>query len=71
MRPASGAEVRRRLNNVLPTQHCRTICLPQQLGMHERTLNRQLHERGSSFQTMLDEERYEVGRELLAARARR
>ena len=36
------------------------------LGMHRRTLNRRLKERGTTFQEILDEVRFEVARDLLA-----
>jgi AraC-like DNA-binding protein len=40
--------------------------MARQLGMHERTLNRRLHEEGTSFRRELDGMRYEVARQLLA-----
>jgi AraC-like DNA-binding protein len=39
--------------------------LARMLSMHRRTLNRRLHEKGTTFQKLLDEVRLDVARELL------
>jgi AraC-like DNA-binding protein len=40
--------------------------LAQQFDMHRRTLNRRLHAQGRTFQSVLDDVRFEVARQLLA-----
>jgi AraC-like DNA-binding protein len=42
-------------------------CVATMLSMHRRTLNRRLRERGTTFQNVLDDVRFEVARELLGA----
>ena len=37
------------------------------LAMHRRTLNRRLHEQGTTFQSVLDKVRFEVARQLLSS----
>lgn len=65
-RPA--AELRRLLVKALPTHHCSAASLAEQLGMHERTLNRRLRDEGTSFREVLDDVRYEAARQLLSSR---
>ncbi|GHE76088.1 HTH-type transcriptional regulator VirS [Amycolatopsis deserti] len=57
------AELVRRL---LPTGTCTTTTVARHLGLHPRTLQRQLAAEGTTFATILDEERKEQAARLLA-----
>lgn len=50
----------------LPTQACRVGNVAQHMGMHLRTLERRLKERGTSFRIERDRVRYEIAGELLS-----
>ena len=50
----------------LPTQACRVGNVAQHMGMHLRTLERRLKERGTSFRIERDRVRYQIAGELLS-----
>jgi AraC-like DNA-binding protein len=60
------AQVRRVVRRQLLTGTCSMQSVAAELGMHRRTLDRQLKPFGFAFKTMSDEIRYEVSRQLLA-----
>lgn len=51
--------VRRLVLRLLPTQQCRLPLIAEQLGLHERALQRQLAERGKRFEALVEEIRRE------------
>ncbi len=57
------------LRKSLATRNNTISDIARQLHVHERTLNRRLHEAGTSFRRELDEIRYELARQLLAESA--
>lgn len=59
-------ELRYLLRRLLVTNQCSAAQAATQLCMHERTLNRRLRERGTSFQRELDSIRYDLARHFLA-----
>jgi len=61
-------QVRRLVLRLLPTQQCRLVLIAEQLGLHERTLQRQLAERGRGFEEMLEAIRRERADFYLAER---
>ncbi len=52
-------QVRRLVLRLLPTQQCRLPLVAEQLGLHERTLQRQLAELGCRFEELVEEIRRE------------
>ena len=54
------------IRRALATRRASAPHVARQLGLHERTLNRRLHEAGTNFHEELKAVRYEVARELLA-----
>jgi len=61
--------LRRLLRKYLATRQCTATDIARQLHIHERTLNRRLHEEGTSFRHELDDLRYEMARQYLAETA--
>ena len=59
-------KVRHYLRETLATRKCSAPEIAGQLGLHERSLNRQLGERGTTFQKELNEIRYDIARQLLS-----
>ncbi|MBH3428142.1 AraC family transcriptional regulator [Pseudomonas alkylphenolica] len=47
-------QVERLILRLLPTQRCRLALVAEQLGLHERVLQRRLAEQGSGFETLLE-----------------
>jgi AraC-like DNA-binding protein len=60
------AQVRRVVRRQLLAGTCSMQSVAGELGMHRRTLDRQLQRFGASFKALSDEVRYEVSRQLLA-----
>ena len=60
------AQVRRVVRRQLLAGTCSMQSVAAELGMHRRTLDRQLQRFGASFKALSDEIRYEVSRQLLA-----
>ena len=58
--------LRELLRKSLASGKCTAVEVACQLHMHERTLNRRLHEAGTSFHHELDDIRYQMACELLA-----
>lgn len=58
-------QVRSVLRTALLTGHSRSDQVAMLFSIHSRTLNRRLHEFGTSFQKLLDEGRFEIARQLL------
>jgi AraC-like DNA-binding protein len=56
----------RTLRQQLLNGRCSGVSVAEALSMHRRTLNRRLHERGTTFQRCLDQVRFEVACQLLA-----
>ncbi len=50
----------------LQVRHCSAADVARQLNMHQRTLNRRLHEKGTSFRNELESVRFEMAQQLLA-----
>lgn len=61
--------LRRLLRKLLVNQRCTVGDVARELCMHERTLNRKLREKGTSFRRELDDLRYLIARQLLAESA--
>ncbi|MDF3936627.1 AraC family transcriptional regulator [Pseudomonas citronellolis] len=59
---------RRLVLRMLPTQRCRLPLVAEQLGLHERTLQRRLGESGETFEGIVDAVRREQAEGYLAAR---
>ncbi|MEA3277780.1 MAG: AraC family transcriptional regulator [Pseudomonadota bacterium] len=59
-------EVRKLLRRSLAVRNGGVTVIAEQLGMHERTLNRRLRAEGTTFRRELEDTRYEVARHLLA-----
>jgi AraC-like DNA-binding protein len=66
MSPGVVMQGYRGLRTLLMHGKCSGDDLAQMLAMHRRTLNRRLHEAGTTFQAILDDVRFEVARQLLA-----
>lgn len=60
-----GDRVRRLLRKSLAMQKTSANDVANQLGMHERTLNRRLREENTTFRKELDKVRYDLSRQLL------
>ena len=58
-------QVRSLLRTVLLTQHASIKQVAELLSMHSRTLSRHLNAHGTSFQSLVDEGRYEIARQML------
>jgi AraC-like DNA-binding protein len=65
-RPGVVMQAYRGLRVLLMHGKCSGDDLAQMLAMHRRTLNRRLREAGTTFQTVLDDVRFEVARQLLS-----
>ncbi|QEY62919.1 AraC family transcriptional regulator [Metapseudomonas lalkuanensis] len=52
-------QIRRLVQRLLPTQQCRLPLVAEQLGLHERTLQRQLAELGRTFEVLVEDIRRE------------
>lgn len=63
-----GELVRRWVTRMLPTQRCRLPLVAEQMGLHERTLQRRLGELGLTFDEVVDSVRRERAETYLAAR---
>ena len=50
----------------LVTQDCSARAAAQHLGIHERTLNRRLHDQGTTFRNVVNEVRYAMAQSFLA-----
>jgi AraC-like DNA-binding protein len=50
----------------LVTQDCTSSAAAQHLGIHERTLNRRLHDQGTTFRNVVNEVRYAMAQSFLA-----
>ena len=61
-----GDQVIRALRTLLVRGSSAGDDVAQMLSMHRRTLNRRLHQRGTTFQQMLDGVRFEVARQYLS-----
>lgn len=61
-------QVERLILRLLPTQRCRLALVAEQLGLHERVLQRRLAERGSGFDTLLEGLRRDRAEHYLAER---
>lgn len=59
-------DVRKLLRRSLAVRNGGVTVIAEQLGMHERTLNRRLRAEGTTFRRELENTRYEVARQLLA-----
>lgn len=59
-------ELRKFITIALVTGHCTASAAAGHFGMHERTLNRRLGEKGTSFRRELEKVRYEKARIMLA-----
>ncbi|KPK54672.1 MAG: hypothetical protein AMJ59_24640 [Gammaproteobacteria bacterium SG8_31] len=59
-------QLRGLLRGALATRRADANAIASQLGLHERTLNRRLHQAGTSFRRELKAVRFQVARELLA-----
>ena len=64
-----ASELRVMLRKSLAAGSCASGDIARQLHMHERTLNRKLHEEGTSFHRELDAIRYTMARQFLAESA--
>jgi AraC-like DNA-binding protein len=64
---ALAGRLRRLLHQCLVSGGCSASRLAQLLGVHERTLNRQLEAEGTSFRRELDRVRFTAARQLLTA----
>ena len=64
--PGVVMQAYRGLRVLLMNGKCSGDDLAQILAMHRRTLNRRLREAGTTFQTVLDDVRFEVARQLLS-----
>lgn len=62
------SQVRRLILRLLPTQQCSLALIAEQVGLHERTLQRHLAEQGYRFNDILDEIRRERADSYLAER---
>lgn len=60
-----AGELRRLLRRSLGARKCAAGDVARHLHMHERTLNRRLREKGTTFRQELEAVRYEVARQLL------
>lgn len=60
-------ELRQLLRQCLMEDACKISNIAQQLGIHERTLNRRLKAEGTTFRQELEQVRYTVSRQLLSA----
>lgn len=65
MSPSIVLRAYRGLRVLLIQGKCSGDDLAQRLAMHRRTLNRRLRQSGTTFQAILDDVRFEVGRQLL------
>ncbi|MDN6874921.1 AraC family transcriptional regulator ligand-binding domain-containing protein [Pseudomonas citronellolis] len=63
-----GELVRRMVMRMLPTQRCRLPLVAEQMGLHERTLQRRLGELGQTFEEVVEGVRRERAQTYLAAR---
>jgi AraC-like DNA-binding protein len=61
-----AGQLRVLLRGALATRRADANTIASQLGLHERTLNRRLHQAGTTFRRELKAVRYQVARELLA-----
>ncbi|MDH4581578.1 AraC family transcriptional regulator [Pseudomonas sp. BN415] len=61
-------QVRRLVLRLLPTQQCRLLLVAEQLGLHERTLQRHLAEQARTFEELVEEIRRERADFYLAER---
>jgi len=61
------SEVRRVVHGAIAHRRCSASQVAQQLGLHERTLNRRLLAEGTSFRQIRDEAVYGMSRQLLTA----
>jgi AraC-like DNA-binding protein len=63
--PLLADEVRRAIRELLLAGGCSREAAARRLGLHPRTLGRRLHAAGTTFQSLLDETRASVARQLL------
>lgn len=61
-------QVRRLILRLLPTQHCRLVLIAEQLGMHERVLQRRLADSGHRFEEIVEAIRRDRAEYYLAER---
>lgn len=59
------SQVKRTLRATVITGRCSVEATAQKLNMHRRTLSRRLRSEGTTFETLLDEVRYETARQFL------
>ena len=59
-------QLRRYIRNKLITKECTAGDAAKHIGLHERTLNRRLHELGTTFRDEVNEVRYALARSFLA-----
>lgn len=55
------------LRSQLLKRPCTVTGIAQEFGLHPRTFSRHLAEEGTTFQKLVDDVRYEIARDLLAA----
>ncbi|MFR0692968.1 AraC family transcriptional regulator [Enterobacterales bacterium AE_CKDN230030158-1A_HGKHYDSX7] len=70
LNPALGLaqQVEKIIQRLLPTQRCRLAVVAEQLGLHERVLQRRLAEEGEGFEGLLERTRQARARDYLAER---
>lgn len=60
------SQLHRFVRNTLITHKCTASAAAQHLGIHERTLNRRLHDQGTTFRNVVNEVRYAMAQSFLA-----
>lgn len=63
--PVIDGDVRKAIRLLLLTRRCSRAEVARRLGLHERALGRQLQASGTTFQSLLDETREDIARQLL------
>jgi AraC-like DNA-binding protein len=63
--PMLHGDVHRTIRLLLPSRRCSRADVAQRLGIHPRTLGRRLQESGTTFQSLLDDTRAQMAKQLL------
>jgi AraC-like DNA-binding protein len=63
--PMLHGDVRRTIRLLLPASRCSRADVAKHFGIHPRTLGRRLQEGGTTFQTLLDDTRAQISKQLL------